>query len=596
MPLPPDAMGDSSLSRTPIPVPAYFKQAESSFSRKRQGRPLCYTLPPRPPAKSAPPISRLFPHRHQSWSQPRPQSVSFRSPERQPLHSRLYDESRRELFFEQCFQRICKLGRGSFGEVYKVRSREDGQLYAVKRSMEHFRGESDRQRKLAEVQKHERVGWHPNLVRFVQAWEEKRQLYIQTELCEASLQQHCEEQGPLPERQVWAFLCDLLHGLHHLHQRDLLHMDIKPANIFLSSHSTCKLGDFGLMLELGRGSLSDAQEGDPRYMAPELLDGEYTKAADIFSLGMSILEIACNMDLPKGGESWQQLRQGYLPPEFTAGLSPELLNVLTTMLEPDHRKRATVENLLTSPVLRRVAMWRRLMLTTQWLLSFLLVLWLGITWPAHWFLSCWSSPRMAPSSPASTPTQLIDSSISSDWEDDSLGDDVFDLPVKAFSPGFLPCALSYHEDIDTGDLQTLNNVRNSPEVLTCPSLGSTSTPRNPSPEYSIRRRKRCESLSSGALMNPENQLHGVCNSLLSSSSRAESLCHKVIFLCRSPGRFRSLCTSPNISHISQESPCSHKTSSPSTCHASGFVEEDCQHAFEPKNLLSMFENVSLERD
>ena len=39
------------------------------------------------------------------------------------------------------------------------------------------------------------------------------------------------------------------------------------------------------------------------------------------SLGLTILEVACNMELPRGGEGWQRLRQGYLPPEFTAGES-----------------------------------------------------------------------------------------------------------------------------------------------------------------------------------------------------------------------------------------------------------------------------------
>lgn len=156
----------------------------------------------------------------------------------------------------------------------------------MKRSVEPFRGEGDRQRKLAEVRKHEHVGHHPNCVSFVQAWEERGQLYIQTELCPGTLLQYCEEYGPLSEWQVQTFLWDMLQGLRHLHGRNLLHMDIKPANIFLSSTNVCKLGDFGLMLELDSGDLKDAQEGDPRYMAPELLRGEYTKAADVFRCGM----------------------------------------------------------------------------------------------------------------------------------------------------------------------------------------------------------------------------------------------------------------------------------------------------------------------
>uniref|UniRef100_A0A2D4IHI1 non-specific serine/threonine protein kinase n=2 Tax=Micrurus TaxID=8634 RepID=A0A2D4IHI1_MICLE len=290
MPVPLDCSGaESQLSHTPLPVPVYFKEAECSFSIKKTRQPLSYTLPPRPHHKNTSTVSRIFSDRRlPPWSKLQPRSVSFHGLHKQKslLHSHLYDASKRKLFFKQCFQKLSYLGRGSFGEVYKVRSHEDGQLYAVKRSVEPFRGEGDRQRKLTEVRKYEHVGHHPNCVSFVQAWEERGQLYIQTELCPGTLLQYCEEYGPLSEWQVQTFLWDMLQGLRHLHDRNLLHMDIKPANIFVSSTNVCKLGDFGLMLELDSGDLRDAQEGDPRYMAPELLRGEYTKAADVFRCGM----------------------------------------------------------------------------------------------------------------------------------------------------------------------------------------------------------------------------------------------------------------------------------------------------------------------
>lgn len=73
-------------------------------------------------------------------------------------------------------------------------------------------------------------------------------------------------------------------------------MDLKPANVFVTRSGRLKLGDFGLLLEQGTGTVrgrgkggalteaekEDMQEGDPRYMAPELLRGEYGPAADIF--------------------------------------------------------------------------------------------------------------------------------------------------------------------------------------------------------------------------------------------------------------------------------------------------------------------------
>lgn len=67
-------------------------------------------------------------------------------------------------------------------------------------------------------------------------------------------------------------------------------MDLKPANVLITDSGRLKLGDFGLLLEVNqtgaesknRKTKEDVQEGDPRYMAPELLRGEYGPAADVF--------------------------------------------------------------------------------------------------------------------------------------------------------------------------------------------------------------------------------------------------------------------------------------------------------------------------
>uniref|UniRef100_A0A2K6SSQ3 Membrane-associated tyrosine- and threonine-specific cdc2-inhibitory kinase n=1 Tax=Saimiri boliviensis boliviensis TaxID=39432 RepID=A0A2K6SSQ3_SAIBB len=436
------------LSGTPVPVPAYFRHAEPGFSLKRPGG-LSRSLPPPPPAKGSIPISRLFPPRTPRWHQLRPRRVSFRGEASETLQSPGYDPSRPESFFQQNFQRLSRLGHGSYGEVFKVRSKEDGQLYAVKRSMSPFRGPKDRARKLAEVGGHEKVGQHPRCVRLEQAWEEGGILYLQTELCGPSLQQHCEAWGAsLPETQVWGYLRDTLLALAHLHGQGLVHLDVKPANIFLGPRGRCKLGDFGLLVELGTAGAGEVQEGDPRYMAPELLQGSYGTAADVFSLGLTILEVACNMELPHGGEGWQQLRQGYLPPEFTAGLSSELRSVLVMMLEPDPKLRATAEALLALPVLRQPRAWGALwymaaealsrgwalwqLLSPQALLALLCWLWHGLAHPTSWL-----QPPGPPATPPGSPpcSLLLDSSLSSNWDDDSLGPTLSPEAVLARASG-----------------------------------------------------------------------------------------------------------------------------------------------------------------
>ncbi|XP_064180639.1 membrane-associated tyrosine- and threonine-specific cdc2-inhibitory kinase [Anguilla rostrata] len=386
---------DAKHATTPLPLPAHFAQAQQPFSIKKRRLPfsshstsssslsppplLSQSLPPRPPSKGCPPLSRVFPHQSPSpWT---PLSCSFTQP---PPPPSLYDPCKSQSFFSQCFINLGLLGRGSFGEVYKVLSLQDGQHYAIKRSVQRFRGDRDRQRSVREARNHERLCPHPHILGFKAAWEERGHLYIQTELCCTSLLIHTEAQPHNPEESVaWAYLSDLLSALQHLHSRGFVHLDLKPANVFLTRSGRLKLGDFGLLLELTgdrrgqpggkeREDREEGQEGDPRYMAPELLRGEYTPAADVFSLGVSILELACNMEVPKGGDGWQQLRQGSLPSEFVNGLSGDLQSVLRMMLSPDPSKRATVPQLLALPVVRRQR-WRRqvsLLLTESLLFLF----------------------------------------------------------------------------------------------------------------------------------------------------------------------------------------------------------------------------------
>lgn len=91
-----------------------------------------------------------------------------------------------------------------------------------------------------------------------------------------------------------------------------LHLDLKPANVFITFEGTLKIGDFGMATRYpaARGI---EREGDREYIAPEVLSCQkYDKPADVFSLGIMMLEIAANIVLPDNGVHWQKLRSGDL--------------------------------------------------------------------------------------------------------------------------------------------------------------------------------------------------------------------------------------------------------------------------------------------
>ncbi|XP_074617902.1 membrane-associated tyrosine- and threonine-specific cdc2-inhibitory kinase-like [Acropora palmata] len=379
--------------KSPRPIPNIVYEATFSHRKpkKNQQKKLLEDdcLPPRAPVKSAPPISRVF--KHTRKNSVGALQVSFRD-NSSKLKSPHYNEKSKDLYFEQCFEVTNRLGAGSFGEVFKVRSKEDGCLYAVKKSRDKFRGDADRRYKLEEVNKHELLKNHRNCVKFVKAWEERQHLYIQTELCEMSLKDYLEKTDSTSESVVWEFLIDLTLGLKHLHDNNMVHMDIKPANLFIGLDGLCKIGDFGLVLELSKCDTTQALEGDPKYLAPELMQGSFTKCADIFSLGITLLELASDLDLPRGGDTWHQLRNGQLPQVFTQGFSADLKRLISWMMAPLPQKRPTVDEILAEPAVQQAWKRRQRVYLSNWMnqslssvyssiCAILVWLWTIILWP-----------------------------------------------------------------------------------------------------------------------------------------------------------------------------------------------------------------------
>ncbi|XP_007572863.1 membrane-associated tyrosine- and threonine-specific cdc2-inhibitory kinase [Poecilia formosa] len=570
---------ETTTSRVPRPIPAHLSHAEQSFSLKKRRFPFSsastssascsspprgsYCLPPLPPSKGCPPLSRMFPQHQSPWT-PLSDSLS-----KSPPPSSVYDPSKQTSYFGQCFTNLGLLGRGSFGEVYKVQNNKDGRLYAVKRSAQRFRGNGERQRSVKEARNHERICPHPHVLDFVAAWEESGRLYIQTELCSTSLLLHAENKPPGPdEPAAWGYLCDLLSALQHLHSHGFVHLDLKPANVLITDSGRLKLGDFGLLFEVNqtgvesknRKTKEDVQEGDPRYMAPELLRGEYGPAADVFSLGVSILELACNLEVPNGGEGWQQLRQGHLPSEFTNGLSVELQSVLRMMLDPEPNERPTVSQLLALPCVRKRRWKRRIylmvaetMLTVvsfcQFVVCFGCKLLSSVRLP---FLPCWSKPE-----PCTPPKDSWDRDVTLSLS--SLHND----PGSPEDDG----VFLHHSDPELSP--TFSN-----RIKSGLSVESTSTPLPGSP-----------------VRGPVHSTQSVLGSwsscslpLTPTSSHLNNSCHKL---------------TPDVSPIHAERhPGSPSTASTERRRRGRVRAEEAAATprpnFEPKNLLSLFEETTLE--
>ena len=235
-----------------------------------------------------------------------------------------------------------KLGEGSFGDVFKVRDETDNTCYAVKRIKRKLRNHTDRYHRWKEIINIQTIGDHVNLVRLICFWEDYSYMFMQFDLCSYSLRDFLSVHGPVLISDIWWILKDISLGLKHIHDNNFIHLDIKPANLFLSlDHNLVKIGDFGLLFHLSE-STQNASEGDNMYMAPELLKRIFAKPADIFSLGLSILELLTNLDLPKHGLLWHKLRQDDLPTVLNK-FPLSIFTIITQMLQssPENRIQLT---------------------------------------------------------------------------------------------------------------------------------------------------------------------------------------------------------------------------------------------------------------
>ncbi|OCB88390.1 hypothetical protein A7U60_g4431 [Sanghuangporus baumii] len=266
--------------------------------------------------------------------------------------------------FEREFVEVDKIGSGEFSSAIKVRFKHQGQegpVYAVKRS-KRFEGNRHRSRLREEVEILQHLSastgpeFHPNVLGYIDSWEQDDRLYILTELCEYGNFAHfLDEYGRhfqrLDEARVWKVFSDISSGLRFIHGANVVHFDLKPANIFITSSGRFKIGDFASSAD---ASFDFEREGDKMYLAAEVLQGQYGRETDIFSFGMMMLEAATNIYVPTQGDPWHRLReQDFSQVEGFTDCSAALQHLIMWMMSKDPSARPTAAEIYSHPVISR---------------------------------------------------------------------------------------------------------------------------------------------------------------------------------------------------------------------------------------------------
>ena len=194
------------------------------------------------------------------------------------------------------YRTLSFLGRGSQGAVYIVRHERENQTYVLKRM--HIMEPDMRRAALLEAETLSRLQ-HPSVVGYRDTFVDDEHLCIVMEYADSgdlgSKIAQCRER-PFGEDQVLQWFVQLALALHHVHERGVLHRDLKTQNVFMSGVAqNVKLGDFGIAKDLGQHAeavLAETCVGTPYYMPPELFRGDsYGTKADVWALGCVLYEL-----------------------------------------------------------------------------------------------------------------------------------------------------------------------------------------------------------------------------------------------------------------------------------------------------------------
>lgn len=274
---------------------------------------------------------------------------------RPPARTRLFGDR-----FGDRYELLQSIGAGAFGQVYLARRREDDVRVAVKKvelagmdadACADTRNEVEILRRLS----------HPNVIRYHEARVERRVLHIVMEYVSGGdLAARLRDDPPetFTEDRVMFLFAQICLAVRHLHDRGVLHRDLKTANIFVTERDIVKLGDFGISKVLGsRSGFCSTVCGTPFYLSPEMCAGRrYDAKSDVWALGCILYELCSGgrraFEAPSLPAVVMKILKGEYPPLSAARWSPSLRRLLSRLLRLEPAGRPAAREILRSPAVR----------------------------------------------------------------------------------------------------------------------------------------------------------------------------------------------------------------------------------------------------
>ena len=251
------------------------------------------------------------------------------------------------------------LGKGAFGMVILVHRIIDGQTYAMKQVRISQLTDKEKKNSLNEIRILASLS-HKNIIGYKDAFfdENSKTLNIVMEYADGGdmsqkIKYNLKHGLLFRENIIWKYLIQILEGLNYLHEHNIIHRDLKSANIFLTKQGNVKIGDLNVS-KIAKIGMAYTQTGTPYYASPEIwLDKPYNFKSDIWSLGCILYEL-CQLKPQFRGTSLKNLcfniQRGIYEP-IMSFYSDDLKKIIDLMLRTDPNMRPTTGQILKSKLI-----------------------------------------------------------------------------------------------------------------------------------------------------------------------------------------------------------------------------------------------------
>ncbi|XP_076463792.1 serine/threonine-protein kinase D1-like [Babylonia areolata] len=257
------------------------------------------------------------------------------------------------------------LGSGQFGIVYGGRHRKTNREVAIK-VIDKLRFPTKQEAQLkTEVAILQNLH-HPGVVNLEQMFETPERIFVVMEKLKGDMLEMIlsSSKGRLSERVTKYLIYQILIALRHLHSKSIVHCDLKPENVLLSSETAfpqVKLCDFGFARIIGEKSFRRSVVGTPAYLAPEVLKRKgYNRSLDMWSVGVVVyVSLSGTFPFNEDEEISDQIQNASFmyPPNPWKEISQEGIDLITNLLQVKLRKRFTVDKCLMHVFLQDYQTW-----------------------------------------------------------------------------------------------------------------------------------------------------------------------------------------------------------------------------------------------